>query len=95
MDTKLIVTIQKMLWEDWDPIGVNQFSEASDEYDNYANEIAELVHHEATEQAMFERLWTLETGYFGLEGDRENTERFAARLHAFSVSHNQRKLGAG
>lgn len=82
MDTNLEQLIRKMLWEDWDPIGVNQFPEALDEYDNYAPAVAELVRSGASEQKMFDRLWVLETGYIGLEGDAENTRQFAAKLYA-------------
>jgi hypothetical protein len=84
MDTKLVLLIRKMLWEDWDPIGVNEFSQASDEYDNYAPAIAELVSTGASEQEMFDQLWALETGYIGLKGDAENTRQFAAKLYAFA-----------
>ena len=88
MDNELISNIRMMLWEDWDPIGVNQFPEASDEYDNYASEVAGMVCRNATEQEMFDHLWALETGYFGLQGDRDNTARFAAKLNQFAEQYN-------
>ncbi len=84
MDAKLLEVVRRMLWEDWDPIGVKQFSEASDEYDGYASAVAELVRSGAGEQEMFDQLWALETGYIGLEGDPGNTRQFAAKLHALA-----------
>lgn len=84
MNAKLLEVVRKMLWEDWDPIGVNEYSEASDEYDGYASVVAELVRSGADEQMIFDRLWALETGYIGLEGDAENTRQFAAKLHALA-----------
>ncbi len=85
---ELVITVRKMLWEDWDPIGVNQFPEASDEYDSYAPGVVELVQHQASEQEILDWLWSLETGHIGLEGDRENTEQFAAKLRKFAEQFN-------
>lgn len=84
MDAKLLNVIQKMLLEDWDPIGVNEFSNALDEYDGYVAEITALVCSRASEQEMFKQLWTLETGHMGLDGDANNTRQFAEKLYALS-----------
>jgi len=89
--TELVAVVRTMLWEDWDPIGVNQFSEASDEYDSYAGEVAELVRRGASEQEMFDWLWSLETGHIGLEGDRDNTQQFAAKLQEFATTYNAKR----
>ncbi len=88
---QLVMTIRKMLWEDWDPIGVNQFPEAADEYDSYATEVAALVRRGITEQELFDWLWALETGHIGLEGDRENTQQFATKLHELAVKINSER----
>lgn len=91
MTDQLVMTIRKMLWEDWDPIGVNQFPEAADEYDSYAPEVAELVRSGTTEQAFFDWLWALETGHIGLEGDRENTKQFAAKLREIAAEFDSER----
>ena len=88
MDAKLLEVVRKLLWEDWDPIGVNEYSEASDEYDGYAPAVADLIQSCADEQTIFDQLWSLETGYIGLEGDVENTRRFAAKLHTLGQQWN-------
>lgn len=84
MSDQLLSTVRRMLWEDWDPIGVNEYSEASDEYDSYAPAVVKLVQSGVSEQEMFEQLWALETGYIGLEGDEENTRAFASKLRTLS-----------
>jgi len=35
--------IRKVLWEQWDPVGVNDTPEAFDEYDSYAGGIQSLL----------------------------------------------------
>lgn len=32
----LLERVRRVLWETWDPIGVNEHAEASTEYDSYA-----------------------------------------------------------
>ena len=36
-------TIKNILWEDWDPIGINDAVTATDEYDNYAPEVYKMI----------------------------------------------------
>lgn len=81
-------TIRKMLWENWDPIGVNQFPEAIDEYDGYVFEVAQLVEKNAPKEEIFNHLWALETGHIGLQGDRENTLRFSEELASLSARYH-------
>lgn len=40
---KHLEIIRKILWEDWDPIGINVLSIAKDEYDNYAPKIYQMI----------------------------------------------------
>ncbi|GAG09005.1 unnamed protein product, partial [marine sediment metagenome] len=46
----LHLEIRQLLWKEWDPIGVNQFPEASDEYDAYVPEVVELVRNNASRE---------------------------------------------
>jgi len=82
---QLATTIRRMLWTDWDPIGINQFSGTADEYDSYVPALVELVRKGASERALFDWLWTLETNHLGLEGDRRNTKQFAEKLHEIAM----------
>jgi hypothetical protein len=40
-EIKIYKRIDEILWEEWDPIGVNGYPEARDEYYCYLHEIAE------------------------------------------------------
>ena len=40
--------LKRLLWEEWDPIGVNDMPEAIDEYDGYALEIWKRLQRAAT-----------------------------------------------
>lgn len=84
---ELIAKVRRMLWEEWDPIGVNEYSEASDEYDSYATEIAALIERHQSEKEIFDHLWRLETGHMGLEGDRDNTLRFSKRIAEMAAEY--------
>jgi hypothetical protein len=35
--------IERILWEDWDPIGINVIVTAKDEYDSYAPKVYKLL----------------------------------------------------
>jgi len=72
--------IQKILIDEWDPIGVGDIPEAEDEYDSYVPEIYKMLISRKPKHEMFEYLWWLETEHMGLTGDRQRTEMFAERL---------------
>ena len=40
---KLLKEVKKILWEDWDPISVNDNEECINEYDGYASSIVKLL----------------------------------------------------
>jgi hypothetical protein len=72
--------IQKILVEEWDPVGVGDIPEAQDEYDSYVPEIYKMLISKKSMYEIFEYLWWLETEHMGLTGDRQRTEMFAERL---------------
>ena len=45
----LIDAVDRVLWEVWDPIGVNGYPEARDEYTGYAPVVARMLHDGATD----------------------------------------------
>jgi hypothetical protein len=49
--------IQQALLEEWDPIGVNEFPEARDEYDGYVGPVLELVLRHSSVEEIFKYLW--------------------------------------
>ncbi len=48
--------IDRILWEVWDPIGVNQETVARSEYNSYVNGIFELLVSGATDDAIAQHL---------------------------------------
>ena len=48
--------IDRILWEVWDPIGVNRMSEARDEYSIYVNGVFELLVNGAADNAIAQHL---------------------------------------
>jgi len=71
---------------EWDPIGVGSAPLASTEYDAYIGEICLLLANREPESSIFDYLWSLETQYMGLVGQREKTSAFARRLIQISGS---------
>lgn len=45
----LIAQVDSVLWEVWDPIGVNDTREARDEYTSYAPAVAQMLRSGATD----------------------------------------------
>jgi hypothetical protein len=58
--------VKEVLWEDWDPIGVNGFSGAEDEYDSYAEEILSIARQTHSANAVAEHLVAIEYERMGL-----------------------------
>jgi hypothetical protein len=61
------VRIREVLLRDWDPIGVSNVPQASDEYDAYLDEICVILMHDCADAAAVEaRLWEIATNYMGI-----------------------------
>jgi len=54
------------LWQEWDPIGVNDIQAASDEYDTYALQVSGMVAKGSSEREIAEYLTWVETERMGL-----------------------------
>ena len=78
--SSLVEYVRRALLHDWDPIGVQSYSGASDEYDSYVPDVCELLVRKATLDEVLAYLWSLETQHMGLRGDRQRTETFANEL---------------
>ncbi len=75
--------IRRLLWEDWDPIGVSEFSDWTDEYDSYAPGLQNLLRTGGTTDDVFRYLWTIETVSLGISPTPERrgrTMRLATEL---------------
>ncbi|MBZ0253259.1 MAG: hypothetical protein K8I02_07965 [Candidatus Methylomirabilis sp.] len=60
--------VRRILWEDWDPIGVRDVSSARDEYDSYAPPLLRMIQEGHTAAALAEHLRSLEVEQMGLAG---------------------------
>jgi len=77
---RLIDELDQILWDQWDPIGVNNAPEARDEYSSYSPVLLKLLCEHATEQEVLQYLRRIETVNMGLAGTRSSTPLVAARL---------------
>jgi hypothetical protein len=57
----VLKAIDEILWNDWDPIGVNDTEEARDEYSSYALQIFGLKIHNADKVAIADMLYKFES----------------------------------
>ena len=63
---ELTTMVRVALWRDWDPIGVNNISDADDEYDSYVGSICSLLLSGADAHQIRQHLSRIETEYMGL-----------------------------
>jgi hypothetical protein len=76
--------IGKILWEQWDPIGVNDESAARDEYDAYVGGIHNLLINNSSDEELMRHLLHLEQINMGLRGSTSD--------HLFQVVKALRKI---
>ena len=74
---KLYKNIDEILWNEWDPIGVNEVVEARDEYYAYLPEVFRLKNENADKEAIAQYLFKVETERMGMSGNIENCRRVA------------------
>jgi hypothetical protein len=80
MKSELYHRINELLWQEWDPIGVNNYAEARDEYCNYASQIEGLLIKGTDKNALAQYLYNVETKRMGLTGDQQRNEDVASKL---------------
>ncbi|ANH83151.1 hypothetical protein A8C56_21145 [Niabella ginsenosidivorans] len=74
---RLYTIIDELLWNEWDPIGVNEYEEARDEYYSYIPQVLKLKIDNADIETMAQFLFKVETERMGLLGNIENCRRVA------------------
>jgi hypothetical protein len=72
--------IDEILWFDWDPIGVNIFEDARDEYWGYLPLIFRLKINGAGEDEIAKTLHKIETDNMGLTGDFEHCRVISQKI---------------
>lgn len=71
-DKQLYNIIDKILWEDWDPIGVNNCPEARNEYHGYIPEIFSLILNNVPAEKISSKLYSFATERMGLSNNKNN-----------------------
>ncbi|MFH7764818.1 hypothetical protein [Acinetobacter sp. BSP-28] len=78
-------SISVILLKEWDPIGVQDISEAFDEYDGYVAPLYKMLIDKKSLQDIFEYLVWAESEHMGLSTvDRQHTHLVAQRLRDLS-----------
>lgn len=72
--------IDEILWNDWDPIGINDCDEARDEYYSYLPHVWRFKLQGADAETIAQYLWTIETGNMGLNGNIEHCRKVANKI---------------
>ena len=79
----LYKAIDEILWNYWDPIGINDCKEARDEYYSYIPQFYSLKNLGASEHEITQILFEIETIRMGLTGNIKNCKAVAKKLVEF------------
>lgn len=72
--------IDKILWEKWDPIGVNDYPEARDEYHSYLPQIFKLKLNNASEIEIANYLNNITIDRMGMSGNLAHCKEIARQI---------------
>ncbi|MCA9076098.1 MAG: hypothetical protein KDA93_13805 [Planctomycetaceae bacterium] len=72
--------VKRILWEEWDPIGVHPLGGPDDEYDSYVSSITRWILEGRDEVAIERYLTELRTNAIGLSPSRSDDDRRIAKL---------------
>lgn len=72
--------IDDILWNDWNPIGINDCEQARDEYYGYLPYVWRCKLQGSDTATIAEYLFRVETEKMGLNGDMENCKRVANKI---------------
>jgi hypothetical protein len=77
--------IDEIIWNEWDPIGVNEIPEVRDEYYSYLPKIFDLKISGADRETLAQHLFQIETRNMGFIGDIENCRLVAQKIHEIAL----------
>jgi hypothetical protein len=81
VQNKFYKIIDEILWNDWDPIGINEYKEeARDEYQSYLPKIFNLKIDNAGKELIAQHLLKIETEMMGLSGNIEKCRVVAEKI---------------
>nr|WP_159466308.1 hypothetical protein [Scandinavium goeteborgense] len=76
--------IKSVLLKEWDPIGINEFDEANDEYDAYVVPLCHMVAEKKSNAEFYTFLRSVIES-MGLDGDEQTEQAIAEKLASLSV----------
>jgi hypothetical protein len=79
----LLADIRKILWQDWDPLEVNAYSDDENEYDTYASTIwvNYAQYADFSEEYVYDYLMNISQNYMGLSNvNANNTSSVAKKI---------------
>lgn len=82
--SELWIKIDKILWEDWDPIGVKDYGGSVHEYRNYIPSIINLLAEEADESKISKLLHQHANMNMGLSTSINDHSEVAAKLKSLT-----------
>jgi hypothetical protein len=77
-DLKFYLEIDKILYSDWNPIGIKDLPR--DEYQSYTYQIFALKYKGSNIETIAQALYNIETTYMGLAGNMEFCRRVATKI---------------
>lgn len=77
---KPVSAVDRILWEEWDPIGVNDMPAAREEYSSYVPGIVRLLRDGADEAQIARHLQTIEEISLTMEVYDERRRRVAGKI---------------
>jgi hypothetical protein len=77
---ELYKQIDEILWQDWDPIGINDEEKIRDEYYGYIPQVFSLKIQGADKNKIAEYLYEMETINIGTYGNKQNCEFVAQKI---------------
>jgi len=77
---KFYKRIDEILWNDWDPIGINYSEEARDEYQSYLPQVFSMSLKNASSQDIAGYLFEIETNHIEMPGTLERCISIAEKI---------------
>jgi len=79
-EKELYKAVDKIIWNDWDVIGINEFEEARNEYYGYLPQLFKILKDGKNKKGITDFLYQITTVSMGLTGDKEHNEKVAELL---------------
>ncbi|ELO0983535.1 MAG TPA: hypothetical protein DEU90_09215 [Enterobacter asburiae] len=86
-DRFLYEQVRSVLLQEWDPIGINDLIEASDEYDAYVQPICEMLYAGKEIEDIYQYLHWVATDHMCLNGDSDLDRIIAEKLFYLPKTH--------